>query len=170
MDVEKRRQQILDTLQHSTSPVSGDALSNQLGVSRQIIVQDIAVLKASNYNILSTNRGYLLFPNTPVNISRIFNVTHDNSQIRDELYSIVDCGGFIRNVMVKHEVYGTITADLNISSRRDVDAFVKKVETSNAVPLKTLGGDIHSHTVEADTEAILDEIEYQLNLRGFLVK
>jgi uncharacterized protein len=170
MDVEKRRLQILETLQQSTTPISGDALSRQLKVSRQIIVQDIAVLKASNYNILSTNRGYLLFPDAPMNNSRIFTVSHDNNQIRDELYCIVDCGGFVKNVMVKHEVYGNITADLNIASRRDVDAFVKKVETSNAVPLKTLGGNIHLHLVEADEESTLDEIENQLKLLGFLIK
>jgi transcriptional regulator of NAD metabolism len=170
MDVEKRRAQILDTLQHGNAPISGDILSKLLGVSRQIIVQDIAVLKASNHTILSTNRGYLLYPDTPSNTARVFMVSHTTEQIKDELYCIVDCGGFIRNVIVHHEVYGSITADLNISSRRDVDAFVQKVETSNAVPLKTLCGDIHSHTVEADCETILDEIERQLDLHGYLIK
>lgn len=170
MDVEKRRAQILDTLKNLSSPISGEALSKQLGVSRQIIVQDIAVLKASNCNILSTNRGYLLFQEAPINTSRIFLVSHDTKQIKDELYCIVDCGGFVKNVIVKHDVYGSITADLNISSRRDADAFVKKVETSNAVPLKNLGGDIHSHTIEADDELILDEIEKQLDSLGFLIK
>lgn len=170
MDVENRRRLILDTLQNSNIPISGDALSKQLGVSRQIIVQDIAVLKAANYTILSTNRGYLLYPTTHVNTSRVFMVSHTTNQIRDELYCIVDCGGTVRNVIVHHEVYGNITAELNISSRREVDAFVQKVETSNAVPLKVLGGDIHSHTVEADNESILDEIQKQLDSHGYLIK
>jgi transcriptional regulator of NAD metabolism len=170
MDVEKRRAQILDTLQSSNTPLSGDALSKQLGVSRQIIVQDIAVLKAANYTILSTNRGYLLYPGLPINNSRIFKVSHTTDQIREELNCIVDCGGTIRNVIVSHDVYGNITAELNISSRRDVDTFVKKVETSKAVPLKVLGGDIHSHLVEANNDAILDEIEKQLDSLGFLIK
>lgn len=169
MDVEKRRSQILATLQNSNIPISGDALSRQLGVSRQIIVQDIAVLKAANYTILSTNRGYLLYPGTAAVTSRVFMVSHATDQIRDELYCIVDCGGIVKNVIVHHEVYGNITAELNINSRRDVDAFVKKVETSNAVPLKVLGGDIHSHLVVADSEGILDEIEKQLALHGFLI-
>lgn len=168
MDVEKRRAQILNTLQHSQAPISGETLSKQLGVSRQIIVQDIAVLKASNHNILSTNRGYLLYTDTPLTISRIFKVSHTTEQIKEELYCIVDCGGFVKNVIVDHEVYGNIVAELNLSSRRDVDAFVTKVEHSNAVPLKTLGGDIHSHMVEADSEAILDEIEKNLDSLGFL--
>ncbi|MFA9376961.1 MAG: transcription repressor NadR [Lachnotalea sp.] len=170
MDVEKRRAQILNTLKQSHSPISGEALSKQLGVSRQIIVQDIAVLKASNCTILSTNRGYLLYPDTSGNTSRVFMVSHTTEQIRDELYCIVDCGGLVRNVIVHHEVYGSITADLNISSRRDVDSFVQKVETSNAIPLKTLCGDIHSHTVEADNEAILDDVGKQLDLHGYLIK
>jgi transcriptional regulator of NAD metabolism len=170
MDVVKRRTQILNTLQKSKSPVSGEALSKHLGVSRQIIVQDIAVLKASKYNILSTNRGYLLYTDTPLKISRVFKVSHATEQIREELYCMVDCGGFVKNVIVNHEVYGNIVAELNLSSRRDVDVFVKKVETSNAVPLKALGGDIHSHMVEAESESILDEIEKQLNTLGFLIK
>lgn len=170
MDVEKRRAQILDTLQSSHTAISGDALSKQLGVSRQIIVQDIAVLKAANYTIMSTNRGYLLYPGLPIHNSRTFKVSHATNQIQDELNCIVDCGGIIRNVIVSHDVYGNITAELNISSRRDVDAFVKKVETSNAVPLKVLGGDIHSHLVEAENEAILDEIEKKLISLGYLIK
>ncbi|WP_099467545.1 transcription repressor NadR [Konateibacter massiliensis] len=170
MDVERRRKQILHTLQNSKTPVSGDTLSKQMGVSRQIIVQDIAVLKAADYNILSTNRGYILFPVASVNPSRIFNVTHNRDQIREELYAIVDCGGFVKDVMVKHEVYGVLTGSLNLSSRRDVDAFMKKVESSNAVPLNVLSGDVHSHTVEADSEETLDEIEQRLDMLGFLIK
>lgn len=169
MNVENRRSDILNLLQNADSPISGDKLAKRFDVSRQIIVQDIAVLKAADYNIVSTNRGYLLFSDVYSKISRIFEVSHTDTQIKDELYCIVDLGGNVKNVIVSHEVYGNITADLNIGSRRDVNAFVKKVESSKAVPLKVLGSDIHCHTVTAESEEILNEIEAALRLKGYLL-
>ena len=61
MNAEKRRENILKLLAESDSPLSGTDLAKCLAVSRQVIVQDIALLRAVNKNILSTNKGYLLF-------------------------------------------------------------------------------------------------------------
>lgn len=168
MDGDNRRKKLISILSKANTPVSGDKLAATLLVSRQVIVQDIALLRASDHMILSTNRGYLMYPTEEKIHSRMFHVSHTTEQIQDELYAIVDCGGLIKNVCVEHEVYGMIQADLNISSRRDADIFIKKVRDSHAVPLKVLGSDIHLHTVEADDDAILDEIEASLNRLGFL--
>ncbi len=168
MDGDNRRKELLCILKSSKTPVSGDKLSAQLGVSRQVIVQDIALLRACDEMILSTYRGYLIYPVKEEIHSRMFRVSHSDEAIKDELYSIVDCGGFIKNVCVEHEVYGIIEANLNISSRRDVDNFIKKVKESNSVPLKKLGADIHMHTVEAENDTVLDEIEQVLKKKGYL--
>lgn len=169
MNGETRRIKIIELLQTSSSPLSGDKLAEQLGVSRQVIVQDIALLRASNYMILSTNRGYL-FNITPVSsYSRIFTVSHTTDEIKDELYTIVDCGGHVRNVIVEHMVYGSITANLNLYSRHDVDEFVYKLKNSNAPPLKELNNNIHSHTVDADNNEILNCIEHALKDKGFFI-
>ena len=168
MDGDNRRKELLHILKNSQTPVSGDKLSTQLGVSRQVIVQDIALLRASDEMILSTYRGYLIYPAKEEIHSRMFRVSHSDEAIKDELYSIVDCGGIVKNVCVEHEVYGIIEANLNISSRRDVDNFIKKVKESHSVPLKTLGADVHLHTVEAENETVLDEIEQALKKKGYL--
>lgn len=168
MDGDNRRKKLLTILKETTAPISGEKIASLLGVSRQVIVQDIALLRASDEMILSTNRGYLIYPGNKGCHSRIFRVSHSTDAIKDELYSIVDCGGYIKNVCVEHEVYGMIQADLSIGSRRDVDLFVKKVNHSKSVPLKALGGNIHLHTIEAENDAILDEIEQVLKEKGYL--
>lgn len=169
MDGDLRREQLLHKIKESVTPISGETLSSLLGVSRQVIVQDIALLRACNHLILSTNRGYLMYPEKEKTLSRIYQVLHTTEEIKDELYTIVDCGGYIKNVMVNHEVYGMIQAELLIRSRLDVDFFIEKVNTSNAVPLKVLGGDMHFHTIEAESNAVLDEIEIQLKKKGYFV-
>lgn len=168
MDGDNRRKELLHIIKNSTAPVAGEKLSSALGVSRQVIVQDIALLRASGIMILSTNRGYLIYPSKEEIHSRTFRVSHTDEATRDELYSIVDCGGSVKNVCVEHEVYGVIEASLDLHSRRDVDAFLKKVEESRSVSLKTLGADLHLHTVLAESEDVLDEIERVLRQNGIL--
>ena len=167
MEGEARREKLLEILSSSSEPISGSTLSKQLGVSRQVIVQDIALLRAINKNILSTARGYLLYYRETQKVNRCFPVWHNTSQIREELYCIVNLGGKILDVIVSHPIYGTISADLLINSRKEVDEFVNKVEET--VPLKELTNDYHFHTVEADSVAQLDAIELALKNAGYLV-
>ena len=139
-----RRIELMNRLKQENRPLSGTELAKEFGVSRQVIVQDIALLRATNRNILSTNKGYVLYdPEHGQNLCRrIFAVNHTDAQMQEELYLIVDCGGYVCDVIVEHE-----TADL---------------------PLKVLTGNSHLHTVEADSEKILDEIETRLAEKGFL--
>lgn len=169
MDGESRRKKIITILNQGSQPISGDKLAEQLGVSRQVIVQDIALLRATDYMIISTNRGYLMYPQRSPKVSRIFTVSHNTEQIKDELYTIVDCGGHIKNVIIEHDVYGSLTGSLNISSRREVDNFVEKLSHSNSVPLKELSGNIHSHTVDAENEETLNAIEQALIQKEYLI-
>ena len=48
MEGDERRQFILKLLAGSESPLSGTEIAGKCGVSRQIIVQDIALLRATN--------------------------------------------------------------------------------------------------------------------------
>ena len=79
MDGNKRRQAIIDILKNSLQPVSGTYLAKTLQVSRQVIVQDIALLRAGDYDIYSTHKGYVL--NTQKVCKRIFKVHHDDNDI-----------------------------------------------------------------------------------------
>lgn len=167
MNGDIRRTQIMDKIQHSLVPVSGSALAAQFQVSRQVIVQDIALLRALGHPILSTNRGYILTQQPPA-VQRIFKVCHEDAQTEDELSAIVDYGGTILDVFVEHSVYGQFRARLNISSRRDVLRFIGDVKGGSASLLKNVTRGEHFHTVEAPSAEILDEIEAVLRARHYL--
>lgn len=171
MEGDARRKKILDILHEECVPVSGTELAGRLGVSRQIIVQDIALLRATDKNILSTNKGYILFvEKNAAKKKRTYKVKHRDQDILDELNTIVDFGGRIIDVVVEHDIYGQIAADLIINSRADAETFVKKVEKYKTKPLNNLTDGVHFHTVEADKEEILDQIENELNKKGYLIK
>ncbi|HWT75658.1 MAG TPA: transcription repressor NadR [Mobilitalea sp.] len=170
MEGSKRREQLVKILREATEPVSGGELSRLLGVSRQVIVQDIALIRASDINIFSTTRGYLIYHSERPIVKRIFKVKHSTEQIEDELCTIVDKGGKILDVQVKHEIYGEIGTALIIRNRQDVYDFVKKVNERKIVPLKELTDGLHQHTIEADSEATLDRIERALEEKGYLLK
>lgn len=170
MNGQERREAIVKILKNSTEPLSGTELAKQLGVSRQVIVQDIALLRAVNKNILSTNKGYVLYVPQSGNerVKRSFAVNHSKSQIRDELYTIVDYGGKVLDVVVEHDIYGQIMVDLILCNRLDVDEFVERIEHSKSRPLKVLTEGEHWHTVEADSEKVLDKIGEKLKEGGYL--
>lgn len=170
MDGAQRRDCILKKLQSGREPVSGTALAKEFDVSRQVIVQDIALLRATNKNILSTNKGYILYgESSRTTCKQIIAVKHSNEQMKDELYSIVDAGARVLDVIVEHEVYGQIAADLMITSRKDVDEFMGRIFNVKAKPLKELTRDEHYHTIEADTEEVLDAAVKGLKEKGYLL-
>lgn len=163
-----RRQEILKNIKESDRPVSGSKLAKDYDVSRQVIVQDIALLRASGYDIISTNRGYVLEGQTCA--ERVFKVRHTDEQLETELCTIVDLGGQVKNVMVNHKVYGHIEAELGITSRRKVKEFLEDIESGKSTPLKNITSDYHYHTVTADSEETLGLIEDELRKLGFLVE
>lgn len=166
----KRREKLIDILKQAKAPISGTELAKTLGVSRQVIVQDIALLRAVNKNILSTTKGYMLYYQEKQKVNRCFLVRHTTEQIEDELCTIVDNGGKVLDVIVSHEIYGQISTDLIIQNRQDVYDFVEKVKTKKTVPLKELTDGVHLHTVEADSEECLDKIESVLKAKGYLLQ
>lgn len=170
MEGDKRREQLIALLQQADVPISGTDLAKHLGVSRQVIVQDIALLRAVDKNILSTNKGYVLYVPKSENgrVKRSFAVSHNKNQIQDELYTIVDYGGKVLDVVVEHDIYGQIMVDLILCNRLDVDDFVERIDHSKSRPLKVLTDGEHWHTVEADSDKILDKIEEKLKEKGYL--
>lgn len=164
----ERRQDILKEIKESGKPVSGSKLAKVYDVSRQVIVQDIALLRASGYDIISTNRGYVLEGQTCV--ERVFKVRHTDEQLEAELCAIVDLGGQVKNVIVNHKVYGRIEAELGITSRRKVKEFLEDIKSGKSTPLKNITSDYHYHTVTADSEETLDMIEEELRKLHFLVE
>ena len=170
MNTSERRKEILKTLRSSDFPVAARELAAKFGVSRQVIVQDIALLRAGSAEIFATPKGYILYTQGPAKkYRRSYMVNHTKEQIVDELSLIVDNGGKVLNVIVAHDVYGQIQADLILENRQDILAFYERMGSSKAGPLLQLSNGIHIHTVEAASERILDNIERDLRERGYLV-
>lgn len=167
MSGSERRTEIIERIQKSPAPVSGKNLAEFYGVSRQVIVQDIALLRAAGYDVIATNRGYIL--NTPAKVSRVLKVCHSDECLEEELCTVVDMGGCVENVMVNHRVYGHLQAELHINSRRKVAEFMEDIRNGKSSPLKNITSDYHYHTITADNEETLDLIEEELRKKGFLV-
>lgn len=164
----ERRNEIIKIIQNSDIPVSGSTLSSFLGVSRQVIVQDIALIRAAGYDIISTHRGYIL--NTPHTVQRVFKVYHSDDLLEEELCSIVDLGGSVLNTMVNHKVYGHLEAELGIRSRKNVAEFMNALKCGKSSPMKNITGGYHYHTIEADSEETLNMIEAMLREKNFLIE
>lgn len=167
MKGEERRAYVLNALD-AENPVSAGALAEKCGVSRQVIVQDVALLREKGAAILSTPKGYLL--SAAAVCSREFKVKHEDERTREELELIVDKGGYVRNVYVHHRVYGKIEAPLNVGSRLQIEEYMRSITEGKSKLLKNVTSGYHYHTVTAPDEATLDEIESALRARGFLVE
>lgn len=166
---EARRNQLLQILSKSKKPISGTTLAKHLHVSRQVIVQDIALLRANGTDILSASRGYLL-PKTNQSASRVLKVYHSDAETADEMTLIVDLGGKIQDVFIYHKVYGVIRADMNIRSRKDIRTFMESILSGKSSLLKNVTAGYHYHTVLAEDEETLDLIQEQLRKKGMLAK
>lgn len=168
MSGEERREKIISTLKNSDSPVSGSGLAKTLGVSRQVIVQDIALLRAKNIIIDSTPKGYCL--RNQDKHERIFKIYNRPEEVEKELQLFVDQGGFIKDVFVYHKVYGVVRAELNIASRADIAAYMADIKSGKSTLLNNLTSGYHYHTIIAKSEAVLDAIQANLTECGFLAQ
>lgn len=170
-DGQERRNRIVELLSNTRTPVSGTELAKTLGVSRQIIVQDIALLRAKNREIISTNKGYLLFNSLGNDgIQTVVMVKHNSDEVYDEFATIVELGGRVLDVSVDHDYYGQIQIDLVVNDLNDAKEFVQKMKESNSQPLKCLTGDIHYHTIAAPSEKVLQLIRNELREKGYLIE
>ena len=168
MNTAQRRTEILKLLQQEEKPVAARAMASQFGVSRQVIVQDMAVIRASTPGILSTTRGYVLQQDKDIACTREFKVRHGQEQAAEELNLIVDCGGRVKNISISRRVYGRITAEMDIRSRQDVQEFLQALAGGASTVLSTATDGYHYHLVEAATPDRLDLIGQALQDADFL--
>ena len=166
MKAETRRKEIINRLASADKPVSASRLAEEFGVSRQIIVGDIALIRASGMEISSLARGYVLEKKNC--LQRVFKVKHTDEEVEKELNLIVDAGGEIVDVFVFHKFYGTLRADMNLKSRLHVQQFLENISSGKSSMLKNITAGYHYHTVAADSVEILDLIETKLDESGFL--
>ncbi|WP_194786148.1 transcription repressor NadR [Actinomyces haliotis] len=165
MNAAARRDEILEQLGAAEGPVSAAALGERLGVSRQIVVGDVALLRAAGHAVHATNRGYVLARPSP-RPRRAVHVRHGREDIAAELNAVLEAGGSILDTSIEHRLYGQLTVDLLIHDHHDLDTFLARLEESTALSELTNGW--HTHTVEADSEERLDDVERALDALGFL--
>ena len=168
MKAADRRKAIVNLLLSSNDAISGGKLSEEFGVSRQIIVQDITVVKGSGYDILSTHNGYII-QKSPLK-ERVFKVYHTTEETEDELNTIVNLGGTVVDVFVWHKVYGKMTAPLNIFSGMHIKQFIEGVRSGKSSELMNITGGYHYHTIRADSEDVLNRIQNALEERGYIAQ
>ena len=168
MEAASRRQAILDRLRTADRPVSASALAAGLNVSRQIIVGDIALLRAGGAEISATPRGYVL-PRATDGITRTIACRHTLAQTGQELDILVDNGCIVLDVIVEHPVYGQLTGQLQISSRYDVEQFLARIRDSDAAPLSMLTGGLHLHTLCCPNEDAYTRACAALKAAGLLL-
>ena len=167
MKAKDRKRAIINLLITKKQAITGGELSKTFGVSRQIIVRDISSLKEAGYDIISTHFGYLL--QNPPFAERVFKFFHTGEQTEDELNTIVDLGGSVADVFVEHKVYGKISVPLNLFSRASVNQFIEGVRTGKSSELMNITGGYHYHTIYADSEEILDNIEKVLTEKKYII-
>lgn len=162
MNGEQRRNLIIEKLEKLSSPVCATSLAEDFGVTRQIIVADIALLRASGMAIRSEHKGYILDKPDASVITKKIAVKHNKDMVTQELYAIVDNGGKVLDVIVEHSLYGKISAELNVFSRYDADRFTENINLTGANPLSLLTHGLHIHTIAVENEESYERIKEKL--------
>ncbi|SHK33154.1 hypothetical protein SAMN05216582_102130 [Selenomonas ruminantium] len=172
MTTEERRAEVLRRLQGAVQPLTGTRLSREMGVSRQIIVGDISILRAEGQKIYATPRGYFMMQEEKHDSQQLHTLIckHTAEDMETELNAIVDNGGAVMDVIVEHPVYGPLKSDLLLTSRRDIKNFISKMKKCQATPLLVVTGGVHLHTVRVPDEEALSAIKDELRSTGILVE
>ncbi|NLY11192.1 MAG: transcription repressor NadR [Firmicutes bacterium] len=175
MSTKFRRESVLEILSNSTEPITGLSLSEKFGVTRQVIVSDIAILRAQGHTIIATPQGYMYERTATTNPERTVQTiaakhSSDYAEIKDELFTIIDFGGYVMDVTVEHPVYGEITGNLHLRSRHDVEQFIERLKHSKSEPLLILTDGLHLHTIETDSPETMDKILNALAQKNFLAE
>lgn len=164
-----RKSKLHERLKHSEGPITGQDLASELGVTRQVVVHDIAILRAEGIDIISTPRGYVIASPSATARREVLAVSHAPELTPVELYTFVDFGIHVVDVQVEHAVYGELKGSLHLSSRRDVDLFLEQVNSTGATLLSSLTDGHHLHTIETPDEKRLQEAVSALRRQGIQV-
>lgn len=171
MNASQRREAILRRLDGADGPLSASALAAELGVSRQIVVGDVALLRAAGTAIDATPRGYVLRTAGRRGYIGLLACVHRTAQqMREELYTIVDNGGVAVDVTVENALYGELRGNLNVASRYDADAFIRQAASAPECLLSRMTGGVHLHTLQCPDEETFHRIEAELKRKGILYR
>lgn len=167
----ERRDAIVKWLLDEANPITGSELAKRSNVSRQVIVQDMSILKAKGEPIFATAQGYLyLNQEEKSKVQQLVAVQHSPQQTAEELYIFVDCGLTVINVTIEHSIYGELTGAMHVSNRQEVDSFCLNLQQTKASLLSELTNGVHLHLVEGSHRKQIDQALEKLKRKGFLLK
>lgn len=169
MNAQERRKHLEQRLSEENRPLSATSLAREFGVSRQVIVGDIALLRAKGCPVIATARGYMLshLMHGSDYIGKIVSA-HALDDTRLELETIIDLGGEVIDVTVEHYLYGEITGRLNIATQDDIEDFMQRVKNNKARLLSELTSGVHIHTIACRGADIFGAIKEELSDKGLL--
>lgn len=172
MEAIERREELLKILEGSNNSIKGTYLAEEFGVTRQVIVQDIAILRARGITIMATPQGYVIPPKAENTMLRktIVSSHKGYEHMEDELQTIVDLGGKIIDVIVDHPLYGEIKSPINVGSRYELSVFMTNISETNAEPLSSLTDGFHLHTIEVRDEDTFNMIKKALEEKKYLIE
>ena len=168
MNAAQRREKIMIRLTDAREPLSASVLAGELGVSRQIVVGDVALLRAAGTQIDATPRGYQLHPTAKGYTGILACVHRTAEEMRTELYTVVDQGGVVLDVAVENPLYGELRGNLNLSSRYEVDLFLRQAADTPECLLSRMTGGVHLHTLRCPDEESFRRVEAALAEKGLL--
>ena len=168
MKADERRNAIMGILIKEKRAIKGTTLAENFNVTRQIIVKDIAILRAKGNNIIATPDGYMINDDNS-RVKSIIAVNHSDNEMIDELEIVVKYGGIIEDVIVEHPIYGEIRGTIMIKNLNDLNKFKSALNEAKAKPLSILTDGVHLHTISADSLENMDLIKQELKEKGFIL-
>ena len=168
MKADERRNSIIEMLIREKKAIKGTTLAERFNVTRQIIVKDIAILRAKGNSIIATPDGYMINDNSS-RVKSVIAVNHNNEDVIKELEIVVKYGGIIEDVIVEHPLYGEIKGILMIKNLNDLNKFKNALKEINAKPLSILTNGVHLHTISADSIENMELIKEELKENGFIL-
>lgn len=165
-----RRSKIKQLLLSSNEAVTGQQLADMYQVTRQVIVKDIAIIRAEGLDIISTPKGYMVLKKDNKNIRTVIAVNHSREDMEEELKIIVKYGAVVEDVIVEHPLYGEIRCMLMLKNMYDVENFYNSFKNYSVEPLSSLTNGVHLHTIVCESEKILESVTKELSEKEFLVR
>lgn len=163
----ERRTRIKEQLLAAQKPLSANFFAGQFKVSRQTIVGDIALLRASGEAITAAFNGYLYRNEQAVFTGKIV-CKHTPAETETELRLVVANGGQVLDVTVAHELYGELTGQLNLTNNQEITRFMHNYRTKQAHLLSELTAGVHLHTISCADAAQFNVIKAKLADAGIL--
>lgn len=170
MDSKQRREAIVIKLKEEDKPIKGTELASCFRVSRQVIVQDIALLRAQGIDIIATPQGYVMLKKDTTKLTKTIVTKHTTyEEMKEELQIMIDHGARVIDVIVEHPIYGEMKGILDISYKNELQEFVEKIKNDKAEPLSSLTEGVHIHTVEVPDEKTFEKMKKTLLRKGYLI-